>query len=86
MDKIIRVRIPEKEKKIIDQFINEKKFKNHDEFIQESIRHYLLALIEEKLDTIRAKSTMTIEDINTSVQESRTHIFQEFFSDESLFE
>ncbi len=85
MDKIIRVHISEKEKKIMDQFINEKKFKNYDEFIQESIRHYLLTLIEEKLDTVRDKSTMTIEDINTSVRKSRTHIFQEFFSDESLF-
>lgn len=85
MDKIIRVRIPEKEKKIIDQFISEKKFKNQDEFIRKSIRHYIFALIEEKLDTIRAKSTMTIKDINMSVRESRTNIFEEFFSDESLF-
>lgn len=85
MDKIIRVRIPEKEKKIIDHFISEKKFKNYDEFIHKSIRHYLFALIEEKLDTIRTKSAMTIDDITMSARESRAHIFEEFFSNESLF-
>jgi Arc/MetJ-type ribon-helix-helix transcriptional regulator len=85
MDKIIRVRISEKEKKIIDQFINEKKFKDHDEFIQKSIRHYLFALIEEKLDTIRDTSMRSIDDINMSVRESRAHTFEEFFSDKNLF-
>lgn len=69
----------------MDLFIHEKKFKDHAEFIQESIRHYLFTLIEEKLDTIRIHSTMTISDINESARESRTHIFQEIFSDEGLF-
>ncbi|MBU7013005.1 MAG: hypothetical protein HXS46_20165 [Theionarchaea archaeon] len=72
MDEIIQVRISEEEKKIIDLFINEKKFRDRAEFIQESIRHYLFALIEEK-------------DINKSTRESRKHIFQEIFSDEGLF-
>ncbi|KYK32215.1 MAG: hypothetical protein AYK19_15700 [Theionarchaea archaeon DG-70-1] len=85
MDEIIQVRISEEEKKVMDLFINEKKFKDHAEFIQESIRHYLFALIEEKLDTIRIHSTMTIDDINESARESRTHIFQEIFSNEGLF-
>lgn len=80
MDEIIHVRIPEKEKKIMDQFINEKKFKNEEEFVQESIRHYLFALIEEKLNVIRAQSTMTVDDINASAREIRNRIFREFFS------
>lgn len=69
----------------MDLFINEKKFADHAEFIQESIRHYLFALIEEKLDVNRIHSAMTIEDINESVKESRKHIFQEIFSDECIF-
>ncbi len=85
MDEIIQIRISEEEKKIMDLFINEKKFKDHAEFIQESIRHYLFTLIEEKLDTIRIHSTMTIDEINKSVKESRKQIFQEIFSDEGLF-
>jgi Arc/MetJ-type ribon-helix-helix transcriptional regulator len=85
MDEIIQIRISEEEKKIMDLFIKEKKFTDHSEFIQESIRHYLFTLIEEKLDTIRIHSTMTIEDINESAQKSRNHIFQEIFSDEGLF-
>jgi len=85
MGEIIQVRISEEEKKIIDLFINEKKFKDHAEFIQESIRHYLLALIEENLDTIRMHSTRTIDEITESARESRNHIFGEIFSDEGLF-
>ena len=85
MDEIIKIRISEEEKKIMDLFINEKKFKDHTEFIRESIRHYLFTLIEEKLDTIRIHSTLTIDDINRSVRESRKHIFQEIFSDEGIF-
>ncbi len=84
MDEIIHVRISEEEKKIMDQLINEKKFKSEEEFVQESIRHYLFALIEEKLNAVRAQSTMTIEDINASARESRNRIFREFFSDEGL--
>jgi hypothetical protein len=85
MDEIIQIRISKEEKKIMDLFIKEKKFTDHVEFVQESIRHYLFTLIEEKLDTIRIHSTMTIDDINESARESRKHIFQEIFSDEGLF-
>ena len=85
MDEIIRVRIPEEERRIIDQLINEGKFKSQDELISESIRHYLFTLIEEKLDTIRTQSTMSINEITESVRESRNRVFQEIFSDESLF-
>ena len=85
MDEIIEIRISEEEKKLMDLFINEKKFKDHAEFIQECIRHYLFTLIEEKWDTIRIHSTLTIDDINKSARESRKHIFQEIFSDEGIF-
>ena len=85
MDEIIQIRISKEEKKIMDLFIKEKKFTDHVEFVQESIHHYLFTLIEEKLDTIRIHSTMTIDDINESARESRKHVFREIFSDEGLF-
>jgi Arc/MetJ-type ribon-helix-helix transcriptional regulator len=85
LDETIRIRIPEEEKRIIDQLINEGKFKSQDELISESIRHYLFTIIEENLDTIRAQSTMSTNEITGSVRKSRNRIFQEIFSDESLF-
>jgi Arc/MetJ-type ribon-helix-helix transcriptional regulator len=85
MDEIIHVRISEEEKRVIDQLIGEGRFKNQDELISESIRHYLFTIIEEKLEAVRAQSKMNIEEITESVRESRNRIFQEIFSDESLF-
>lgn len=85
MDEIIHVRISEEEKRVIDQLIREGKFKNQDELISVSIRHYLFTIIEEKLEAVRAQSRMNIEEITESVRESRNHIFRKIFSDESLF-
>jgi Arc/MetJ-type ribon-helix-helix transcriptional regulator len=67
------------------QLIKEGKFKNQDEFISESIRHYLFTIIEEKLEPVRVQSKMSTEEITESVRESQNHIFQKIFSDESLF-
>jgi Arc/MetJ-type ribon-helix-helix transcriptional regulator len=85
MDEIIHVRISEEERRVIDQLIKEGKFKNQDELISESIRHYLFTIIEEKMEAVRAQSKMNIEEITESVRESRNRIFQEIFSNESLF-